>query len=140
VYRRDVELGDSKVYVIRPTLLCHQGHQALEVNAICCRTSVYPLDIEINRRIGVGLFKPVYWSPPPEAAVSRERRIDTGDGCTPPDGSLSWAWRRDQRLLQHHGNARTSVFAGIAAARGEVGGTIVQRATVVNARRAANHG
>lgn len=123
-------------------LRCHQGQKVLEVNIICCRTSVYPLDIETAVSVlGVGLFKPVYWSPGrPEAAVNWERQIDT-------EGTTVHASLRDGCLelnlapaisvfSQHHGKRiAASVYFEIAAKYAEkVGGTIVQRATVVGCK------
>ena len=142
VHSRDVNLGDSKAYVIWATLRCDQGHKLLEVSAICCRTSVYPLDIQTAVAVlGVGLFKPVYWSPGrTEAAVNWERQIDT-------EGTVVHAALRDGCLelnlapaisvfSQHHGKRlAASVYFEIAAKYAEkVGGTIVQRATVVGCK------
>jgi len=112
------------------------------VNAICCRTSVYPLDVETAVSVlGVGLFKPVYWSPGrPEAAVNWERQIDS-------EGTVVHASLRDGSLelnlapaisvfSQHHGKRiAASVYFEIAAKYAEkVAGTIVQRATVVGCK------
>jgi len=112
------------------------------VITICCRTSVYPLDVETAVAVlGVGLFKPVYWSPGrPEAAVNWERQIDA-------EGTVVHAALRDGSLelnlapaisvfSQHHGKRlAASVYFEIAAKYAEkVGGTIVQRATVVGCK------
>jgi hypothetical protein len=103
---------------------------------------VYPLDIETAVSVlGVGLFKPVYWSPGrPEAAVNWERQIDS-------EGTVVHASLRDGSLelnlapaisvfSQHHGKRiAASVYFEIAAKYAEkVGGTIIQRATVVGCK------
>jgi hypothetical protein len=139
---RDVAGGASNIYVIEAALGCHQGQPALEVNTICCRTSIYPLDIETAIAVlGVGLFKPVYWTPGrPEAAVNWERQIDA-------EGTVVHAALREGSLelnlapaisifSQHHGKRlAASVYFEIAAKYAEkVSGTIVQRATVVGCK------
>jgi hypothetical protein len=103
---------------------------------------VYPLDIETAVSVlGVGLFKPVYWSPGrPETAVNWEREIDS-------EGTVVHAALRDGSLelnlapaisvfSQHHGKRiAASVYFEIAAKYAEkVGGTIIQRATVVGCK------
>lgn len=127
---------------MRANLGCHQGHQVLEVSVICCRTSVYPLDIETAVSVlGVGLFRPVYWSPGrAETAVNWEREIDS-------EGTTVHASLRDGCLelnlapaisvfSQHHGKRiAASVYFEIAAKYAEkVGGTVIQRATVVGCK------
>lgn len=109
---------------------------------MCCRTSIYPLDIETAISVlGVGLFKPVYWGQGrPEAAVNWERVI-------PEEGTTVHASLRDGVLelnlspaisvfSQHEGKRITAgVYFEIAAKYAEkVDGTIVQRATVIGCK------
>ncbi len=109
---------------------------------MCCRTSVYPLDIETAVSVlGVGLFVPVYRSPGDKlAAVHWERQILD-------EGTIVHASLRDNALelnlaptisvfSQHYGKRiAASVYFEIAAKYAEkVGGTIVQRATVIGCK------
>ena len=112
------------------------------MNIICCRTSVYPLEPETAVAIlTIGQFKPVYWSAGrSDVAVNWERVIDE-------EGTVVHAALRDGSLelnlapaisvfSQHHGKRlAASVYFEIAAKYAEkVGGTIIQRATVVGCK------
>lgn len=112
------------------------------MNKICCRTSVYPLDLKTAIAVlNVGLFKPVYWLPSnPDYAVNWERVI-------PEEGTVVNASLSDQSLelnlspaisvFAHHIGKRVaaSVYFEIAAKYAEkVGGEIIQRATVVGCK------
>lgn len=109
---------------------------------MCCRTSVYPLDIEKAIAVlTIGQFKPVYWSPgKPETAIHWERLLES-------EGTVVHAALRDGTLelnlapaisvmSQHEGKRLAAgVYFEIAAKYAEsVGGIIVQRATVLGCK------
>jgi hypothetical protein len=113
-----------------------------EVSAICCRTSVYPLDVKTAIAVlNVGMFKPVYWLPSnPDYAVNWERSLPeegTVVNASISDDSLELNISPAISVFAHHHGKRLAagVYFEIAAKYAEkVGGEIIQRATVVGCK------
>ena len=109
------------------------------MNVICCRTSVYPLDLKTAVSIlTVGLFKPVYWLPNrPDVAVNWERAIPeegTVVNASLSEDSLELNLSPAISVFAHHLGKRltASVYFEIAAKYAEkVGGEIIQGSNVV---------
>jgi hypothetical protein len=109
---------------------------------MCCRTSVFPLDLETAITIlTIGRFQPVYWRPnQPEVAVNWERAV-------PDEGAVVTASISGESLdlnispaisaYAHHFGKRVAagVYFEIAAKYAEkVSGEIIQRATVAGCK------
>ncbi|HWO72741.1 MAG TPA: hypothetical protein VNN21_04215 [Dehalococcoidia bacterium] len=115
--------------------------------AICCRTSVYPLDHRIAVAVlQVGQFRPTFWPPGSDYASTWERSI-------PEEGTKVTASLAGDALdltiapsisayVQHSGKRITAgVYFEIAAKYAEkVGGKVIQRATVTGCKSAGDSG
>ena len=111
--------------------------------AICCRTSVYPLDHRIAVAVlRVGQFRPTFWPPGSDSASTWERPIPeegtkvtvslAGDALdlTIAPSISAYVQHADKRIT-------AGVYFEIAAKYAEkVGGRVIQRATVTGCKSA----